>query len=463
MKPAIPFFSPSATHTFSSALRVLIVDSCAPDHARLGKVFEHHDVAVVPCRDGSEALQLVQEQAFDFICVNFPLEQTTEKRFFGGLKLSECNQRTPVFIFTEHGAQAVRTDVHDGLVQVFSNQDLNEFFEYITGLIGLIQKNCFFKGRLLYVDGHSSAAKSMKDALQRMGLTVVQFVSAQLAFEAFEREDYDLVVVAIGEKSPSREFDLIDAVRSSQNPKSQCPILVIGGSQKRSSVPEALKKGANDVVGKLAVEEELQCRVRNLLLIKNLADKVESQEQELRQLVMTDELTSLFSKPYLLNAGSQRANEAYRHGYALSLVVFGLDHFHLINERYGQSIGDMVLQDVAKILKTFSRNEDIVARTNDDEFALALPHCSESDAREKVDRLRSVVESANPSGIPVTASFGVVSLPSNFPCDFEDMFSAADRAMAQAKVDGRNRAVKSELVPSESGLLKVVLNQFVSS
>ncbi|GJL53360.1 MAG: hypothetical protein NPIRA02_04920 [Nitrospirales bacterium] len=442
---------------------MLIADSCMPDQMKLGNFFGDHGVTVVSCRQGAEALQLVQEHAFDFICVSFPLDQSTEKRFFGGLKLSECNQRTPVFVFTSHRSHAESADVHDGLVQVFSKQDLNGFFTYTTGLIGLIQKNCFLKGRLLYVDGHTSAAKSMNDAFQRMGLTVVQYVSPRMAFEAFEQEDFDLVVVAIGEKSPSRDFDLIHAIRSSQGAKAQRPILVIGGSKKLSSVPEALKKGANDCVGKLVVEEELQCRVKNLLLIKNLADKIESQEQELRQLVMTDALTSLYSKPYLLNAGSQRANEAYRHGYAFSLVVFGLDHFHLINERYGQSIGDMVLQEVAKILKTFSRNEDIVARTNDDEFALALPHCNESDAREKVNRLRSVVESATPSGIPVTASFGVVSLPFNFPCDFEDLFSAADRAMAQAKQDGRNRAVKSELVPSESGLLKVVLNQLVSS
>lgn len=463
MKPSLPSFSPSATHTFSGVLRVLIADSCVPDQTKLGKIFEHHDVTVVTCSQGAEVVQLIQENAFDFICVTFPLDQTTEKRFFGGLKLSEFNQRTPVFVFTSNAAQSVSPDRHDGLVQMFSKQDLSGFFQYITGLIGLIQKNCFFKGRILYVEGNSSAAKSMKDTLQRMGLTVVQFVSAQKAYDAFQQENYDLVVVAIGEKSPSRDFDLIEAIRSSQGAKSQRPILVVGGSKKLSSVPDALKKGANDFVGKLAVEEELQCRVRNLLLIKNLADKVEAQEHELRQLVMTDELTSLYSKPYLLNAGNQRANEAYRHGYAFSLVLFGLDHFHLINERYGQSIGDMVLQEVAKMLKTFSRNEDIVARTNDDEFALALPHCSEGDAKAKVDRLRSFVETANPSGIPITASFGVVSLPSNFPCDFEDLFSAADRAMAQAKVDGRNRAIKSELVPSDSGLLKVVLNQLVST
>ena len=463
MKPTIPSFSASPTNTFSGVLRVLIADSSVPDQKKLGKIFEHHDVTVVTCSNGAEAFTYIQEESFDFICVSFPLEHATDKRFFNSLKTSECNQRTPLFLFTTNGAQTVSSNMHDGLVKVYSKQDLNGFFQYITGLIGLIQKNSFFKGRILYVEGNTSAAKLMKESLQRMGLKVSQFVSAQKAYEAFEQEEYDLVVVAIGEKSPTRDFDLIAAIRSSQGPKSQRPILAICSSKKLSSVPEALKKGANDYVGKLVVEEELQCRVRNLLLIKNLLDKVDSQEKELRQLVMTDELTSLYSKPYLLNAGNQRSNEAYRHGYPLSLVVLSLDHFELINDRYGQSIGDMVLQEMAKTLKTFSRNEDIVARTNDDEFAIAFPHCSESDALAKVDRLREFVESANPGGIPVTASFGVVSLPMTFPCDFEDLFSAADRAMAQAKLDGRNRAVISELVPSESGLLKVVLTQLVAS
>ncbi len=463
MKSSLPSFRASPTNTFSGMLKVLIADSSVSDQKKLEKIFEHHDVSVVTCNTGIEAFMHIQEESFDFICVSFPFDQVTEKRFLGSLKSSECNQRTPLFIFSSNGTQTGSAHVHDGLVNVYSKHDLNGFFQYITGLIGLIQKNSFFKGRILYVEGNTSAAQSMKESLQRMGLHVVQFVSAQKAYNSFEEEEYDLVVVAIGEKSPSRDFDLITAIRSSQGPKAQRPILAICHSKKLSSVPEALKKGANDYVGKLVVEEELQCRVRNLLLIKNLLEKVDSQEKELRQLVMTDELTSLYSKPYLLNAGNQRANEAYRHGYPLSLVVLSLDHFELINDRYGQSIGDMVLQEMAKTLKTFSRNEDIVARTNDDEFAIAFPHCSESDAVAKVDRLREFVESANPGGIPVTASFGVVCLPSSFPCDFEDLFSAADRAMAQAKLEGRNRAVISELVPSDSGLLKVVLTQLVTS
>ncbi len=463
MKATLPSFIASSANTFSGVLRVLIADSVEADLKRLSKIFEHHDVIVVTSNDGAETLRYVQEEAFDFICASFPLGQTTEKRFFDSLKVSDCNRRTPLFLFSLTGTSPVPTNLHDGLVQDFSKQDLNKFFQYITGLIGLIQKNCFFKGRLLYVEGNTLAGKHMKELLERMGLQVHQFVSAQSAYAAFETEEYDLVVVAIGEKSPSQNFDLIEAIRSTHGPKSQRPILAICNTKKLISVPEALKKGANDYVGKLVVEEELHCRVRNLLLIKNLLDKVDAQEKELRQLVMTDELTSLYSKPYLFNAGNQRANEAFRHGYPFSLVLFSFDHFAYIHDRYGQSISDMVLQEMAMMLKTFSRNEDIVARTNDDEFALALPHCSEEDTKAKVDRLREFVESANPSGISVSASFGVVSLPATFPCDFEDVFSAADRAMAQAKFDGGNRVVVSRLVPSESGLLKVVLNELVSA
>ncbi|MGB0911324.1 MAG: diguanylate cyclase domain-containing protein, partial [Nitrospirales bacterium] len=461
MKKSLPSFIATATNTFSGVLRVLIADSVEVEQKRLCKIFEHHDVTVLTSQSGVEALSYIQEQSFDFICASFPLDQTTEKRFFCSLETSEYNHRTPLFIFSSLGLQDSGSHGHDGLVQVFSKQDLNVFFQYITSLISLIQKNCFFRGRLLYVEGNTAAAKSMKASFQRMGLNVNQLVSAQKAYESFENEEYDLVVVALGEKSPSKEFDLIIAIRSSEGPKSQRPILAVCASKKLELVPEALKKGANDYVGKIVAEEELQCRVRNLLLIKNLLDKVDAQEKELRQLVMTDELTDLYSKPFLFNAGNQRSNEAYRHGYPFSLVLFSLDHFERINEQYGQSIGDMVLQEMGKMLKTFSRNEDIVARTNDDEFALALPHCSEDDAKAKVDRLREFVESANPSGIPVTASLGVVSLPSTFPCDFEDLFSAADRAMTQARSDGRNRTVVGELVPSESGLLKVILNQLI--
>ena len=463
MKSSSPTFTASPTHAFSGMLKVLIGDSTDGDQKKLSKIFEHHEVSVTASANGNDVLKHIQEEPFDFICVSFPIDQVTDKRLFASLTSSTYNSRTPLFLFTSSSAESVSSTMHDGLVKIFPREHPNGFFDYITRLVELIRKNCFFKGRILYVEGNSSSAKSMKESLHRMGLRVTQCTSAQKAYEAFEHEDYDLVIVAIGDKSPSKDFDLIQAIRSTQGAKSQRPILAVCTSKKQVSIPEVLKKGANDYVGKLVMEEELQCRVRNLLLIKNLLEKVDSQERELRQLVMSDELTSLYSKPYLFNVGNQRANEAYRHGYPLSLILLSLDHFEQINDRYGQSIGDMVLQEMAKLVKTFSRNEDIVARTNDDEFALALPHCSEDDARAKVDRLREFVESANPSGIPVTASFGVVSLPATFPCDFEDLFSAADRAMAQAKNDGRNRAVISELVQSESGLLKVVLNQLVTT
>ncbi|MCA9471677.1 MAG: diguanylate cyclase [Nitrospirales bacterium] len=433
------------------------------EQKKLWQIFGQHDVSAVVCRDGPEALQYIQEEYFDFICVSVPLAQTSEKHLWSTLKTSEWNQRTPLFMLTSASSPPEASSNHDGLVRMYPTHEFAECCQDMTALIILIQEHRFFKGHILYVDGHTSAAMSMRESLQRMGLTVTQCASAQQAFQMFEQEEYDLVVIAIGDKGASRDCDLIQTIRSIKGPKSQRPILAICRTKKHEMVPEVLNKGANDYIGKLVVEEELQCRVRNLLLIKNLRDKVDAQERELRQLVMTDELTSLYSKPYLLNAGSQRTNEAHRHGYPLSLVVLSVDHFERLIDQFGQILGDLVLQEMATILKAFSREEDIVARTNDDEFAIAFPHCSELDALAKVDRLRQRVESANPGGVPVTASFGVASLPLTFPCDFEDLFSAADRAMTQAKSDGHNRVVSSELVPSDSGLLKVVLTQRMAS
>ena len=151
---------------------------------------------------------------------------------------------------------------------------------------------------------------------------------------------------------------------------------------------------------------------------------------------MTDQLTSLYNRYSLSDMASNYLSEACRHGNPLSIIVTDIDYFKKINDKYGHSIGDAVLIAVSQLLKNSCRNEDFAARFGGEEFVILLPHCNLESAIQKAETLRQSIETMNPESIPVTASFGVATLPLETTCQFDELFNMADKAVYAAKAGG---------------------------
>ncbi len=170
-------------------------------------------------------------------------------------------------------------------------------------------------------------------------------------------------------------------------------------------------------------------------------DKVLEQQKELQVRAVTDDLTGLYNKAYLNATGQQMLSYSQRHRYPLSLMVIDLDFFKRINDEHGHDVGDQVLKAVGRLLKESCRNEDLAARFGGEEFIILLPHCSLSNARSKAETLRELLESLNPAGLPVSASIGVTGTRKDEITDYETLFRQADKALYQAKDQGRNRVI----------------------
>ena len=130
-----------------------------------------------------------------------------------------------------------------------------------------------------------------------------------------------------------------------------------------------------------------------------------------------------------------------------AILVFDLDGFKPINDRYGHATGDVVLREIARRLQNIVRPQDTVARIGGDEFALLMPDCGEVQDVERIARriLREValpLTSADVGGACLTASLGVVMAPEHGR-DPEWLMRLADRAMYDAKIDGGNRVMFS--------------------
>ena len=164
--------------------------------------------------------------------------------------------------------------------------------------------------------------------------------------------------------------------------------------------------------------------------------------EEIYRLTIIDGLTQVFNKRYLLEFVEREMARCSRHGRALSLVIFDLDHFKKINDSYGHLAGDYVLRELAVTLKTRIRKEECFARYGGEEFALVLPETGHQNTVFLADKLRKIIEqhpfTFEGKRIEVTFSAGVADmLPRHDnPLAF---IKAADERLYQAKRLGRNR------------------------
>ena len=444
-------------------LKALLVDLSPASQQTLERLFKHHEVHVEICDKSVEAVQRVHHEDYDFICLSLPLEDMPDEKLFRALESRASNHQTHIVVFTAGDGQVDSLTNHPEFGKVFHEQDVKSYSPYLANLIGETRKTRFVKGRVLYIDAGSRKPKAVTAGLQEMGLTVTQFTNPQKAYEAFQQENYDLVLLDVRVKDSSSKFDLVSRIRKGDHSKSQVPIVVVSGMKHLSQVRQLVGRDVNDYVTEPFVTQELKSRVGNLLLINSLLNTISAQEHQLRKVSLTDDLTSLFSRTYLLNVGGQRVNEAYRHGFPLSLMLLNVDNFQYMKGQYGDHVGDRILKDVAKLIGSFSRKEDVAARLREGEFGIVLPHCTGLDALHKIEQMRKSMESLKLDDIRITASFGLVSLPLPLSCDFEQLLSSADYALTQANLEGGDRAVISELIRTESGALRAIVQQEVSS
>jgi diguanylate cyclase (GGDEF)-like protein len=132
---------------------------------------------------------------------------------------------------------------------------------------------------------------------------------------------------------------------------------------------------------------------------------------------------------------------ARRYGRPLSLVLLDIDHFKRINDDFGHEVGDNALQRIGRAVRHTFRNTDSACRYGGEEFALIFPETPKDEGAKLAERLRILVESLPPNAeVPraLTASFGVACFPDDAE-SIPDLVRAADRALYQAKTNGRNR------------------------
>ena len=198
----------------------------------------------------------------------------------------------------------------------------------------------------------------------------------------------------------------------------------------------------------------LRARERELMAL------VEQRTEELERLTKIDSLTGVGNRRAFAATFDAMWRDHCRRGSHLSLLVCDVDHFKAYNDRYGHPAGDEALVAIAgAITDSVRRAMDFVARYGGEEFAILLPDTSVAGAEVVAN---TIVEAVRALAIPhggsdvaiVTLSMGVASVEATMEGDPANLIRAADRALYQAKAEGRNRVRVAELpgaVPEKTG------------
>ena len=301
--------------------------------------------------------------------------------------------------------------------------------------------------RILLVDDDLVVRAKVSESLEQDGFEVILAKNGNDGIAAYQEHRPDLILV-------DAVMPILDGFEFCEQLKNLgerlTPILMITSLDDNESVDRAFASGATDYITKPINLPVLRQRVRNLVrqshLIKNQLTELQQANQDLKLLANLDSLTKLSNRRGFDDYIQKEWDRMKRIKAPLSLIMCDVDFFKNYNDRYLHPNGDKCLVKVAMSMRsTVRRSGDLVARYGGEEFAIVLPNTDALGAVSVGENVRSAIKGlqitheASVVCPYVTVSVGVSTIIPNSENDFQALINAADRALYQAKSQGRDR------------------------
>jgi two-component system, cell cycle response regulator len=220
----------------------------------------------------------------------------------------------------------------------------------------------------------------------------------------------------------------------------------------RDSIVEGLDAGADDYIRKPFDSEELRVRIRAGARIVTLHNELASAHAALREQSLRDQLTGIFNRGAILDRLEDEIKASRSNKRPLTVAMADLDHFKMINDTYGHQVGDKVIFQCAQRMEAIMQNKACLGRYGGEEFLIIVPDFRVGQENDFFERLRAEFSdkeiTVSAISLHATVSLGVASIdfdkdvPSpgmNARSTSDALISAADKALYQAKKNGRNR------------------------
>ncbi len=226
-------------------------------------------------------------------------------------------------------------------------------------------------------------------SLRMEGYEVLQASDGRMALEMIRRERPDLVLLDV--MMPHLSGYQVARALQEDAATALIPIIFVTAKGEIEDRLEGLGI-ATDYVCKPFAVPELLARVRAALRTHNLQEELRVSNERLTRLAVTDELTELANRRGFLNGLEDELLRARRFGHSSALLIFDLDHFKAVNDRWGHARGDTVLKTFARILSEQSRRVDKTGRLGGEEFVALLPNTGSDGAAIFASKVREATE-----------------------------------------------------------------------
>jgi len=449
--------------------RVLVVDDILPNVKLLEAKLSGEYFDVITATSGPEGLMKAETMSPDLVLLDVMMPGMDGFEVCSRLKNNPATAHIPVVMVTAltdatdrvRGLEAGADDflskpVNDialmarvrSLVRLKMTVDEWRIRENTANQFGFAQNKGTFlaepseKARVLVIEDKPFESEKFVETLKRDEDIIMAVRTGEQGLALAQQNDFDIITVSLS-LAGEDGLRLCSHLRSSDRTRS-VPILMVGEETDMKRIAQGLEIGAHDYILRPVDRNELLARVRTQIRRKRYQDRLRSNYEMSLSLALTDSLTGLFNRRYLMVHLEKLLRKNAESKKTLCVLTLDLDHFKRINDSYGHGVGDEVLKIFADRMTQRLRSFDLVARLGGEEFVVILPDISRDMAIQVSERLRKGVGdipfkvSAPEGQIVVTVSIGALLVVAE-DITVEDALKRSDDELYRAKEGGRNR------------------------
>ncbi|OIR19793.1 phytochrome-like protein cph2 [mine drainage metagenome] len=303
--------------------------------------------------------------------------------------------------------------------------------------------------KVLVVEDSKVTLKVLCNFLERMDIKPLTAETGAGAIDVYRRERPDIIL--LDAQLPDIDgFEIASQIRAQEQKDDWTAIIFLTSMTKDADLAHGIEAGGDDYLMKPVSEVVLHAKVRAMRRLiemqRSLVDvshQLNAANKELQRLSTTDGLTGIANRRMFDELSIREWRRCERMKKPIALVMLDIDSFKLFNDHYGHQMGDECLRSVAgQVARAAPRAADLAARYGGEEFALVLGETDADGARWVAENVRQHVADLGISHVTparrVTISCGVVSVLPQSGYSFETLLRSADRALYQAKKNGRD-------------------------
>ena len=446
------------------AARILVVDDLAPNLNLLEVKLQAEYYNVVTARSGEEAVKMALKEPLDLILMDAMMPGIGGFEACKQIKENPKTWHVPIIMVTaleetkdriaglEAGADDFITKPIDDFnlmarvrsllrLKMVTDQLLSHTGHTIQNSRSMLDSINRRSGNILLVEDSELRAKRVTEPLKSLHNVVIETDPVSAIRRA--KAGIDMVIVSL----VSKNFDGLRVCASLRfNEENQeTPILAIGDPEDEARLVRAYDIGVNDTLMRPIEQQEMLARVNTIMRRKFYADNLRDNFNENLEMVISDPLTGLGNRRYFDRAIHPLMDALDTQNEAFSIMIFDIDHFKRVNDILGHDMGDQILKEIAARLVTNMRAVDIVSRYGGEEFMIAMPSTTQSEAVLAADRVRELIAGTpiyvDGQALQITTSAGVAEVQKGE--ELRDVFRRADDALYKAKQAGRNKVLSA--------------------